>query len=139
MKVHPYVQFGGRCAEAFQYYQQHLGATELSLMPYRGSPAEEMAPPEWRDKVMHGALQLGDSILMGSDGQFGQPFNGMQGCSLTLGVDTPDEAERVFGALAAGGTVRMPLAPSFFAQKFGMLTDQFGVAWMVICEAPRPA
>jgi PhnB protein len=136
MNVHPYVQFGGRCKEAFDYYVQHLGATDPVLMPYRGSPAEDMAPPEWRDKIMHGSLKLGAATLMGSDGRPGAA-PGMQGCSLTLAVDTPEQAERMFDALAQGGTVTMPLAPSFFAQRFGMLTDQFGVAWMVICEASR--
>jgi PhnB protein len=135
MNVYPYIQFGGRCAEAFAYYQQHLGATDPVTMPYRGSPAEEMAPPEWRDKVMHGSLRIGNATLMGSDAPANGPSSGMQGCSLTLGVDTPEAAERSFGALAQGGKVTMPLAPSFFAQRFGMLTDQFGVNWMVICEA----
>jgi PhnB protein len=72
---------------------------------------------------------------MGSDAPARSPESGMQGCSLTLGVDTAEEAERVFAALANGGKVTMALAPSFFAQRFGMLTDQFGVNWMVICEA----
>jgi PhnB protein len=135
MKVYPYIQFSGRCAEAFAFYQQHLGATDIVTMPYRGSPAEEMAPPEWRDKIMHGSLRIGDSILMGSDGPANAPSTGMQGCSLTISVDTAEAAERTFAALAQEGTVRMALAPSFFAQRFGMLTDRFGVNWMVICEA----
>jgi PhnB protein len=135
MIVNPYVQFGGRCAEAFQYYQQHLGASDPMLMPYRGSPAEEMAPPEWRDKVMHGSIKLGNITLMGTDGRPGEPGQGMQGCSLALSLDAPDEAERRFDALARDGMVTMPLVPTFFAQRFGMVTDQFGVAWMVICEA----
>lgn len=135
MNVFPYVQFGGRCAEAFAYYQQHLGGTDVTTMPYRGSPAEDMAPEDWRDKVMHGSIRLGAATLMGSDAPAREPFSGMQGCSLTLAVDTVDEAERKFAALADGGKVTMPLAPSFFAQRFGMVTDRFGVAWMVICEA----
>jgi PhnB protein len=134
MNVYPYVQFGGRCADAFAYYARHLGATVIAAMPYRGSPAEEMAAPEWRDKIMHGSIRIGDATLMGSDGTAGSEA-GMRGCSLTLGVGTPEEAERVFAALADGGQVTMALAPSFFAQRFGMLTDQFGVNWMVICEA----
>jgi PhnB protein len=137
MNVNPYVQFGGRCAEAFEYYKQHLGATDVVLMTFAGSPGEAMAPPEWRDKVIHGALKLGAGTIMGTDGMPGQPYNGMQGCALALAVDTPDDAERMFGALSQGGKVTMPMAASFFAQKFGMVTDQFGVAWMVICEAPH--
>jgi PhnB protein len=135
MIVSPYIQFGGRCAEAFQYYQQHLGATDPVLMLYRGSPAEEMAPPEWGDKVMHGSIKLANITLMGTDGRPGEPSAGMQGCALALSLDTPGEAERTFDALARDGQVGMPLVPTFFAQRFGMVTDQFGVAWMVICEA----
>jgi PhnB protein len=136
MNVHPYVQFGGRCAEAFAYYQAHLGGTDVTTMPYRGSPAEEMAPPEWRDKVMHGSIKIGEATLMGSDAQPNAAPSGMQGCSLTLAVDTTEQAERMFAALAQGGTVKMAMAPSFFAARFGIVTDQFGVAWMVICDNP---
>jgi PhnB protein len=136
VNIHPYVQFGGRCAEAFAFYQAHLGGTDIVTMPYRGSPAEEMAPPEWRDKVMHGSIKIGEATLMGSDAPAKAPESGMRGCALTLAVDTPADAERIFAALAQGGNVGMPLAPSFFASRFGMLTDQFGVAWMVICESP---
>jgi PhnB protein len=137
MNLNPYVQFGGRCAQAFDYYRQHLDATDVVLMPFRGSPAEEMVPPEWRDKAMHGSLSIGAAVLMGSDGMPGQPLQAMQGCALALSTDTPDDAERIFNALAQGGQVTMPIAPSFFAARFGMLTDQFGVAWMVICEAAQ--
>jgi PhnB protein len=136
MKINPYIQFGGRCAEAFAFYQQQLGATQVQLWPFRGSPAEQMAPPEWRDKVMHASLTIEGNTLMGSDGMPGQPYEGMKGCSLALHVDTEAEAERYFGALSQGGKVTMALEPSFFARKFGMVTDQFGVAWMVVCEAP---
>ncbi|MFL6673008.1 MAG: VOC family protein [Massilia sp.] len=134
MIVNPYVQFGGRCTDAFRYYEEHLGATDLMLMPYRGSPGEAMAPPEWRDKIMHGSLKLGNITLMGSDGRHGEPLAPMQRCALSLAVDTPAEAERIFEALARDGKVSMALGPSFFAQRFGMVMDQFGVAWMVICE-----
>jgi PhnB protein len=136
MNVYPYVQFGGRCAEAFAYYEAHLGGTGVQTMPYRGSPAEEMAPPEWRDKVMHGSIKIGDATLMGTDAQPQASASGMQGCALTLAVDTLEQAERMFAALAQDGTVKMALAPSFFAARFGIVTDQFGVAWMVICEKP---
>jgi PhnB protein len=134
MNVNPYVQFGGRCAEAFEYYKEHLGASEAALMTFRGSPAEDSTPPEWRDKVMHAALKLGDSLLMGSDGMGNEPHTAMQGCALTLSVDQPEQAERMFAALAAGGRVTMPMSATFFADKFGMVTDQFGVPWMVICR-----
>lgn len=137
MKMNPYLQFGGKCAQAFDYYRQHLGATEVMLMPFRGTPAAQACPPEWHDKVMHGSLTIGGQTLMGSDGMYGQPVEAMKGCALTLAVDTEDEAERIFGALADGGHVTMPMEATFFARKFGTATDQFGVAWMVICEMPH--
>lgn len=139
MKINPYMQFGGKCAQAFEYYRQHLGAKDITMMPFRGSPAEQHAPPEWLDKIMHGALTVDGQVLMGSDGMAGQPFEGMHGCSLALNVDTPEQAERLFGALADGGNITAPMEPTFFALKFGMLTDRFGVAWMVICEKPHAA
>jgi PhnB protein len=137
MKIHPYIQFGGKCAEAFSFYKEHLGATNIELLPWRGSPAEQMAPPDWLDKILHASLTIDGNILMGTDGMPGQPFEGMKGCALSLMVNSEPDAERVFTALSQGGTVTMPLESTFFARKFGMLTDQFGVAWMVVCEEPR--
>jgi PhnB protein len=91
-----------------------------------------MVPEEWQDKIMHVAMTVGDSILMGSDGMPGQPQTGMQACSLALSADSNAQAERIFAALSQGGTVEMPLAPSFFAERFGMVVDQFGASWMII-------
>lgn len=136
MHINPYLNFGGSCAEAFEFYRTTMGGQDLLLMPYRGSPAEDMAPEHWRDKIMHASLHIGSSILMGSDGQPNQPKQSMLGCSMTLNVDTDAEAERVFQALAPGGAVRMPLDRTFFASKFGMLSDRFGVSWMIMCPLP---
>lgn len=135
MQLSPYLFFGGRCAAAFAFYKEFLGATDVELMSFRGSPAEAQAPEEWRDKIMHGTLKIGGQSLMGSDGMAGQPYDGIKGCAMALNVATAAEAERVFAALSQGGKVTMPLDKTFFASKFGMLTDQFGVDWMVISEA----
>jgi PhnB protein len=135
MKIDAYVQFGGRAAEAVAFYQEHLGATVMRAMPFRGTPGCEMVPEAWQDKIMHVAIAIGDSVLMGSDGMPGQPLTGMQACSLALSVDSNAQAERIFAALSRGGTVDMALAPSFFAERFGMVVDQFGASWMVIHEA----
>jgi PhnB protein len=135
MNLNPYLQFGGKCAQAFEFYKERLGAKVLQLMTYRGSPGEGMVPPEWRDKVMHASLSVGGSTLMGSDGMPGQPYKGMQGCALALAVDSDADADRMFAALSEGGSVSMALGPTFFAPKYGMVTDQFGVAWIVIREA----
>jgi PhnB protein len=135
MKINAYVQFGGRGAEAVAFYQEHLGASAIQFMPFRGTPGGEAAPEEWQDKIMHVSMTIGDSILMGSDGMPGQPQTGMQGCELALSVDSAAQAERIFTALSQDGTVAVPLAPSFFCERFGMVVDQFGVSWMIIYEA----
>lgn len=132
MKVNAYVQFGGRGAEAVAFYQEHLGASAVESATFRGGPAAAMAPEAWLDKLLHLSMTIGDSVLMGSDGMPGQPFTGMQSCSLALTADSVADAERIFNALAQGGSVAMPLGPSFFAERFGMVTDQFGVSWMII-------
>ena len=134
MHLNTYLQFGGHCADAFAYYQQHLGATEPVMMPFRGTPGADMAPPEWQDKVMHGTLKIAGTTIMGSDGTPGSGTGGVQNASLALALDTQEDARRVFDALADGGAVAMPLAPSFFARQFGMLRDRFGVSWMILCE-----
>jgi PhnB protein len=139
MRINPYLQFGGRCAEAIEYYRQHLGAHGIQIMPFRGSPAGDAAPSEWQDKVMHSEFYIGTDKLMGSDGMHGQPFVGMQGASLAIDVNTPEEAQRCFAALGDGGTIAAALEPTFFARQFGMLTDRYGVAWMVTClKLPPP-
>lgn len=137
MIVEPYVTFGGKCAQAFAYYQKHLGATDPMIMPFRGSPAEAGAPPDWLDKAMHATIKFNGNTVMGSDGMPGQPPERMQGCSLCIAVDTDAEAERIFKALSDGGNITMPMAQTFFASRYGSVTDQFGVSWMVICEGAR--
>ncbi len=139
MKIDAYVQFGGRAAEAVAFYGEHLGATVMRAMPFRGTPGCEMVPEAWQDKIMHVAMTVGDSVLMGSDGMPGQPATGMQACSLALSADSNAQAERIFAALSQGGTVQMPLAPSFFAERFGMVVDQFGASWMIIHEGSASA
>ena len=136
MKIDAYVIFGGRAAEAVAFYQEHLGASAIQAMPFRGTPGAEHAPEEWQDKILHVSMTIGNSVLMGSDGMPRKDFPGMQACSLALSVDSAAQAERVFGALAQDGAIEVPLAPSFFAERFGMVTDQFGVSWMIIHEAP---
>lgn len=135
MKINAYVQFGGRADEAVALYREHLGATVIQAINFRGSPGCDMVPEDWQDKVMHVAMTVGDSVLMGSDGMPGQPMTGMQASSLALTVDSAAQAERIFAALARGGRIEMPLGPSFFANLFGMVVDQFGASWMVIHEA----
>ena len=133
MRIEPYLQFNGNCAQALEYYRQHLQGTDLCLMPYRGSPAQEQVKEDWYDKIMHGSVQLGPTMLMGSDGGCDEGAKGMSGSAICLTVDTPEEAERAFSALARDGTIQMPLEETFWAKRFGMLKDQFGGAGMGNC------
>jgi len=135
MQLNPYLTFNGRCEEAFKYYERCLNGKMLMMTPHEGTPAEAHVPPEWRKKIMHARLQVGDTLLMGSDAP-PDHYEPMKGFSVSLGVDTPADAERIFSALADNGTVRMPLQQTFWAARFGMLTDQFGTPWMINCDLP---
>jgi len=133
MKFSPYLMFNGDCEQAFQFYQQCLGG-KLELLRYSDGPEEMCAqlPAEWRDKVMHACLTVGDEMLMASDAPPGEQ-EPIKGFSVTIGIDDPDEAERAFNALAEGGNVRMSMQQTFWSLRFGMLVDRFGVPWMVNC------
>ena len=135
MELKPYLMFNGQCAAAFKFYEKVLGGKIKAMLPYAGSAAEDHVPAEWRDKIMHARLIVGDEALMGSDAppdRFDQP----KGFYVTLGVADPAEAERIFQALAENGSVRMPLQQTFWAARFGMLVDRFGTPWMINCEQP---
>ena len=140
MKVQPYLFFDGHCDEALAFYGKALGAEVTVLMRYKDSPepaAPGMLPPGFENKVMHANFSIGETQLMASDGRSsGQPK--FEGVSLTITTADEAEGERVFAALAEGGQVQMPMAPSFFAKRFGMVADRFGVSWMVIAGATAP-
>lgn len=136
--LRPYVFFEGRAEEAAEFYGQVLGARVEMLMRYADSPEpppEGMIPKGSERKVMHMELRIGDSSLMGSDGNCGGKAQ-FQGFSLAYSARTEADADRVFARLAEGGQVQMPLGKTFFSPKFGMVADRFGVGWMVIVEAP---
>jgi PhnB protein len=133
MHLIPYLTFDGDCEQAFKVYEKVLGGKIVAMVTHRDTPAEANVPAEWRDKILHARLAFGDNILMASDAPPGRQEK-MQGFSVTLNVKEPAEAERIFDALADGGSVRMPLSETFWAKKFGMLTDRFGTPWMVNCE-----
>jgi PhnB protein len=140
MHIQPYLFFDGRCEEAVDFYRGALGAEVEMLMRYKESPDPPppgMVPPGSEDKVMHASLRIGDTVVMASDGcNAGQPR--FDGFSLSLSVADEAEADRAFAALGDGGQVQMPLGRTFFSPRFGMLTDRFGVGWMVIVPAPLP-
>ncbi len=134
MQVQPYLFFDGRCEEALTFYRKALGAEVTMLMRFKDSPEPPqpgMVPPGSENKVMHSSFRVGETTLMASDGHCaGKPS--FQGFSLSLTVANDAEANRVFAALSEGGQVRMPLGKTFFSSRFGMLTDRFGVGWMVL-------
>jgi PhnB protein len=136
MQVQPYLFFEGRAEEAIEYYRKALGAEVQTLLRFKDSPEPHppgMVPPGAENKVMHANFRIGDTQVMASDGRCGGKAN-FQGFALTLDARDGAEAERLFKALADGGQVQMPLAKTFFASHFGMVTDRFGVTWMVIVE-----
>ena len=137
MQVQPYLFFNGRCEEAVEFYRGALGAEVLMSMRFSDSPDPHppgMVPPGTEHKIMHMSLRIGESVVMASDGASpGAPD--FHGFALSLAPATPAEADRLFGQLAQGGTVQMALAKTFFSPCFGMVTDRFGVMWMVVTAA----
>jgi PhnB protein len=133
MRLNPYLTFNGQCEAAFKFYEQCLGGRIVTMMPHAGSPMEEHVPPEWRSKILHASLIVGDQELMGSDAPPDR-YEKPKGFSVSLHVKDPADAESVFHALAEGGTVQMPLQQTFWTVRFGMLVDRFGIPWMVNCE-----
>jgi len=130
MQVQPYLFFDGRCEEAIEFYRRAIGAEVTMLMRFKDAPEPGMSPPGGGDKVMHSSLRIGDTMVLASDGRCGGKPS-FQGFSLSLTAADDAEADRLFGALADGGQVQMPLGKTFFSSRFGMVADRFGVGWMV--------
>jgi PhnB protein len=133
MKMSPYLSFRGDCEAAFTFYERHLGAQLGPIIRYGGSPMAAQAPSDWSDKVMHGSLTVGGVLLMGADVAPDQ-YEAPKGVSLSLQIPRAADAERVFHELAQGGRVMMPLEKTFWAERFGMVVDRFGVPWLINCE-----
>jgi PhnB protein len=134
MRIVPYLNFDGNCAEAFRFYERVLGG-RLELLTHADSPMADHGGPEWRDRVLHACLVIGDQRLMASDtppGVLPRP----QGLYVSLHTETPEDAERIFGALAQGGEVTMALEPTFWSPRFGICRDRFGTPWMINCAVP---
>jgi PhnB protein len=131
MLVQPYLFFDGRCEEALEFYKKAVGAQVATLMRGKDSPDKSMCTPANADKVMHSTLQIGDTMVLASDGRnSGHP--NFQGFALTVSANTEAEADKMFAALGDGGQVTMPMAKTFFSPRFGMLADKFGVHWMIL-------
>jgi len=131
MLVQPYLFFDGRCDEALEFYKKAVGAKVGMLMRWKDSPDRSMCTPANADKVMHSTMQIGDTMVLVSDGRnTGQP--NFQGFALAISANSEAEADKMFAALAEGGEVRMPLGKTFFSPRFGMVADKFGIGWMIL-------
>ena len=131
--VQPYLLFDGQCEAAFKFYEQCLGGKIEAMITNGNSPMADQVPAERRDKILHASFVVDDQVLMGSDCP-PEHYEKPQGFSVSLSIGAPAEAERIFNTLAEKGAVRMPLQETFWAARFGMLVDQFGIPWMINCE-----
>jgi PhnB protein len=136
MRMTTYVNFAGRCAEAFRFYEQHLGGRIDMMMTHGQAPDQSRVSPEWKDAVLHARISIGGTELSAADIPNAEP---MRSAYLSLGVDSDAEAERVFSALSDGGRVFMPMQETFFATRFGQVQDRFGINWMILHERAMPA
>jgi len=135
MHMSTYVNFAGNCAEAFRYYEKHLGGKVEMMMTHGQSPDQSRVQPEWRDAVLHARIVIGEQPLLAADIPKAEP---MRSAYLTLHMDSDMEAERVFSALADGGHTLMSMQETFFASRFGQVRDRFGINWMILHERPMP-
>lgn len=133
-----YLSFNGECEAAFRFYEQRLGATLGGMFRYADAPKSEAVPPEYESKIMHGSITLGGMTIAGADPQPGS-YERPQGFRMFLEPEDPDDADRLFNALAENGTIEMPMQQTFWSLRFGVLTDQFGIPWTINCaRMPEP-
>lgn len=138
--IQPYLFFNGQCEEAVDFYRKALGAEVEMMMRFKESPEPlkpGMVPPGFENKIMHTSFRVGGTTVMASDGHSAEKAN-FDGFSLAISVANEAEADRVFGALSNGGKVQMPLDKTFWSPRFGMVTDRFGIGWMVSVPGQQP-
>jgi PhnB protein len=135
MKLYTYVNYRGKCREAFRFYEQHLGGKITVTMTHSQMPDAKDVPPELKDAILHARMTIGETELMGADIPNAEP---MRSAYLTLMATSIEEAERIYAKLSEGGEVFMPMTETFFAFRFGQLRDKFGANWMILHERPRP-
>ena len=133
MKLYTQLNFGGNCEEAFRFYEQHLGGTITMMMNQSQAPG---APSEAGNAIIHARMNIGDTVLIGNDVP-ANVFQKMRSVYMYLSLDSAEEAERVHKLLAEGGEIFIPLEETFYASRFSMLRDRFGVSWSIIHERPR--
>jgi PhnB protein len=135
VRLNTYLNYGGNCAEAFHFYEEHLGAKIGMIMKHGDMPDPSKVPPEMKDAVLHAQITIGDSMIMASDVPTDR-FKPMRSVYLALNASSDADAERLFKVLAEGGEVYMPLQETFFASRFAQLRDRFGTSWMIMHERP---
>lgn len=133
MQLTPYLGFNGQCQEAFKFYEKCLGGKITAMFTFDSTPAASHVPAEFQGQIMHARLDLDGQWLMGSDYP-GPDFEPARGFHVSINVDTPEEAERIYKELSEGGKIEMPLEETFWAVRFGMFVDRFGTPWMINCE-----
>jgi PhnB protein len=131
MQVEPYLFFDGKCDEALEFYKKAVGAKQTMLMRFKDAPDKSMLTPGTENKVMHAQVEIGDAKVLMSDGRC-QGKTNFQGFGLAISAKTEAEADTMFAALGDGGQVMAPMSKTFFSPRFGMVTDKFGVLWMVL-------
>lgn len=134
MHLCTYLSFNGNCREAFEFYRDCLGGEITAMMTWAECPEGSEMPAEIRDTIMHGSIDIGGHTLMGTDNPPADPFQGVKGAHVMLGLDDVEKSESLFAELSKAGQVVMPLEKTFFASRFGMLVDRFGIPWMIHCE-----
>jgi PhnB protein len=135
MQLIPYLLFNGQCEEAFKFYEQSFNGKIDTMLTHEGTPAAEHVPAAWLKKILHATLTIGDTVLQASDAPPDR-YQAPQGFSVNIQLQDPTEAERIFKALSEGGKAIMPLQQTFWALRFGMCTDRFGIPWMINCRQP---
>lgn len=133
MKLDIYLNYAGNCQQAFRYYEQNLGGKITTMMTHGEGPNAAQVPADQRNAILHARLELGNTVVMGADIPNSEP---MRSAYLTLTADSEKEAERLYALLSDGGQIFMKMEKTFFANRFAMLRDRFGTAWMLLHEAP---
>lgn len=135
MTIQPYLFFHGNCEEAFRFYERALKGKINAMLPHAGTPAEQHVPPEWKSKILHAKMTVGDAVILASDSP-NEDDSKARGFSVCLHLNSAAEAERIYNELSAGGKITMPLGETFFAERFAMFNDKFGVPWMIHFARP---
>ena len=133
MKIHPYLNFDGRCEAAFNFYAKLMGGKLELKMTFAQAPPEMGSHADWKDKIMHARLVIGDQVILGSDAPPSR-YNKPAGTFVSLSLKDPAEGKRIFDGLSTGGQTLMPFSKTFWSPGFGMCTDQFNIPWMINCE-----